>query len=135
MIKFFGIPQFNALFIPYLSNANVGVFELILSVILFCTVLILRTSVIEYTNLSPLPKWNRRLAQLGLYLHGVLSTIVFFDGYKAVFDSSYAPDPRVFLTLFIFGSIVIKCPALYRAYHSLITNKKFILDLKRGLFI
>ena len=132
---FFTIPEFNALFIPYLSNYSVGVVEIILSIILFCGVLILRSSVIEYTNQSPFPKWNRRLGQLGLYLHGMLSTLVLFDGIKAVYDISAAQDPRVFLVLFMIGALAIKCPAFFRAYHSLVTHKKFLIDLKKGFFI
>lgn len=136
MINFyFGIPQFNALFAPYISNASVGYLELLLSIMLFNIVLILRTSVIEYTNASPLPKWNRRLGQLGLYFQGMLSTIVFFDGYKAIFDVDAIADPRVFLVLFIISAICIKIPSLYRAYKTLVIHKKMFTDWQKGFFI
>ena len=128
------ILQFNSIFGPFVSFFDMGILEMVLSVILFISVLILRTSVIEFTNQSPFPKWIRRIAQAGLYLSGMISTFVFFDGYQMMYNPQPMTDPRAFLILLMFAAIFIKTPGLYRAYHSLITHNKFMLDLRKDWF-
>lgn len=134
-MNYFTVPMFNALFIPYISDSTVGIIEFILSIILFNIILILRTSVIEYTHLSPLPKWNVIISQLGLYLQGMLATIIFFDGFEAVFNNNPPSDPHVFLVLLVISAIAIKAPILYKAYFDLIKRKKFFIDWNQGFFV
>ena len=130
----FGIDQFNTLIAPFFSTSGWGSLEVMFGIILLFAILIVRSSIPLYLTSSFVPVIIKRVSQFGLYLQGILATLIIVDGYSFI-NGTNTSTPHVFAIFLMLSILCIKSSQLTKAYNILIKEKKFRDDIRKGWFV